>query len=466
VRHHRRREMFIIQKNKVISITKLVSFFLLFQQLKSGSALPGIVETIAGGGKVHHGKKNVCNDIENSKDGIGEDARFNYPWGIAYNFHKDVVYVADCGCVDSEHRTDLIREIDLRTREVKTIAGSTQGFSNGYGKDAHFKHIAGISLDPELSLLYIADSGNHRIRVLYIANNKVETVAGLPIAGFVDSAVETSQFNNPQSVAVHRNDNGQRLLYVADTDNHAIRVIYLDSDNSGDVKTVAGGKAKGFKDGRHTEAAFNFPTEIVIDGVGRYMYVADLYNHAIRRIEISSGIVMTLSESGFASGMTKYATFHYPEGLVYDPDFQLLYVCEFENHDIRVVTMEGTVKTLAGALKGKQDGVGKLAKFFHPSGLAFNRKHRMLYVADQYNHLIRSVSAIGSDKIYKPDSLKKFRKIYKNKPRRTLNQWIFIVAIGSAILFFIGLVVRPCYKKGFALYHGDTSQTVFRYTNL
>ena len=56
----------------------------------------GIVETIAGGGLPHNGKKTDCNDLENSIDGYDIDARFNYPWGIAYDHNNNVVYVADC----------------------------------------------------------------------------------------------------------------------------------------------------------------------------------------------------------------------------------------------------------------------------------------------------------------------------------------------------------------------------------
>lgn len=58
--------------------------------------LIGIVETIAGGGRPHKGKKTQCNNIENSKDGYYDEARFNYPWGIAYNPHDHSIYVADC----------------------------------------------------------------------------------------------------------------------------------------------------------------------------------------------------------------------------------------------------------------------------------------------------------------------------------------------------------------------------------
>ena len=58
--------------------------------------LSGIVNTIAGGGKPHEGKLDDCNDIENSKDGTGSEARFNYPWGVAYDPNNNAVYVADC----------------------------------------------------------------------------------------------------------------------------------------------------------------------------------------------------------------------------------------------------------------------------------------------------------------------------------------------------------------------------------
>ncbi|XP_047130370.1 NHL repeat-containing protein 2 isoform X1 [Hydra vulgaris] len=429
--------------------------FLLALHLTYVSSLPGIVKTLAGGGEPHKGKKSDCNDKEDSKDGIGTEARFNYPWGVAYDHNKHAVYVADCGCLDSVHRTDKIRKIDIKTGTVTTIAGSTQGFSDGFGKDAHFMHVAGITLDPILELLYIADSGNHRIRILYLSNNRVDTVAGLPSPGFVDQSTVSSQFNNPQSVAIIRTDDFKRRLYVADTDNHAIRVIHLETDFSGEVKTLAGG-TRGFKDGYKLDARFYHPTDIVVDGTAEYMYVADHFNHAIRRIELKTGYVTTLSSQGFGAeiGLNNQPVnliIHYPEGLVYDPDYNLLYVCEFENHNIRVVSMQGLVKTLAGEFKGKKDGVGRTARFYYPSGLAFDRKNRMLYVSDQYNHLVRTVTAIGSNVEYSnikqeavldsTDILKKVKTVADHSSL-TLN-----IMLCSASLLVGIFIARPCLSK-------------------
>lgn len=433
--------------------------------LKLASAIPGIVETLAGGGPPHKGKVGQCIDKDAVKDGIGDEARFNYPWGIAFDHFQNTVYVADCGCTNSEHPTDRIRKIDLATQEVRTVAGSTQGFADGFGPYAHFKHIKGLTIDPDLEMLYIADSGNHRIRLMYLANNKVITIAGLPSPGFVDQSTISSQFNNPQSLAVYRSPNGERLLYVADTDNHAIRVIHLQSDETGYVKTIAGG-TKGFKDGTKLSARFYYPSDIVVDGIGQYMYVTDHFNHAIRRIELESGMVTTLAGNGFVSetgldNRPKSVTFHYPDGLVYDPDYRMLYVCEFNNHDVLAITMEGLVKTLAGEKKGRKDGVGRVARFNHPSGLTFDRKTRTLYMADQYNHLVRSISSFGSDKKYDPDVMKRKRlkKLKDANKDDSPFMNLYVYGIIVAVIFFLLLIAKPCFRLCFKLNNNDYAYT-------
>lgn len=449
-------------------VIDLFLYLLLIQSCHYTRSLPGIVETIAGGGSSHKGKDSDCNDFERSKDGVRFDARFNYPWGIAYDYNNNAVYVGDCGCFESEHRTDLIRKIDLRTSLVTTIAGSTQGYKDGFGTDTHFQHIAGITLDPEMDMLYIADSGNNRIRVLYLSNYKVDTVAGLSSKGLVDQSTLSSHFNNPQSIAIHRNDRSERLLYIADTDNHAIRVIHLNSDHTGDVKTIAGG-TKGFKDGIRLKARFFYPTQIDIDGLGEYLYISDHYNHAIRRLEITTGKVTTLTSQGFQTHLDEKSphipiTIHYPEGIAYDPDYKLLYVCEFQTHVVQVLSLEGLVKPLAGSgFKGKKDGFGQNAKFYHPSGLTYDRRKKMLYVGDQYNHIIRSVSGVGSKK--------KHLKIPKksNNKRQVSNQTqnssisssqSLLIAGGFFLVMFGAIFVRPLFRLIFK-FSNNEQQSVF-----
>jgi hypothetical protein len=74
-----------------------------------------VVKTVAGGGDVHRGRKTDCTDEARAMDGYGQDARFNYPWGIAYDGITHSVYVADCGCPRSMHTNDRIRAINLLT---------------------------------------------------------------------------------------------------------------------------------------------------------------------------------------------------------------------------------------------------------------------------------------------------------------------------------------------------------------
>ena len=441
----------------------LHTVYLLLHALQLAAGVPGIVETIAGGGLSHKGKIDQCNDINNSKDGTGEDARFNYPWGIAHDPLQNVLYVADVGCIDTEHSTDKIRKIDLKTQEVVTIAGSTQGFADGFGLYAHFKHIAGIIIDPQAEVLYVADSGNHRIRVVHLANNKVSTIAGLPRAGFVDQGSVSAQFNNPQDMALYRNHKGKRVLYIADSGNHAIRVMYMEDDDVGDVKTLVGG-VKGFKDGEKLNAQFYHPVSIVLDADGAYLYVADNYNHAIRRVETKTGVVTTLTNDGYIHKPddVNHILLHFPEGLVYDSDFNILYACEFNNHDILAVVDGGSVKTLAGRLKGKRDGVGRAARLNHPSRLTFDKKSRLLYVTDQYNHLIRSVSAFGSTKTYV--AKKKSRKKLKASALTPYNH-LYVYAAVVVVVLAIALLARPCFRCLFKVNNGHT-QTAIRQTTL
>ena len=61
------------------------------------SAIVGVVSTLAGGGRIHEGSKTDCKDYSSSMmDGIGTEARFNYPWGIEFDPGENVLYVADC----------------------------------------------------------------------------------------------------------------------------------------------------------------------------------------------------------------------------------------------------------------------------------------------------------------------------------------------------------------------------------
>ncbi|XP_078368431.1 NHL repeat-containing protein 2-like isoform X2 [Oculina patagonica] len=354
---------------------------------------PGVVKTVAGGGKAHEGGKADCVDNKASAmDGIGTDARFNYPWGIEFDPEENVLYVADCGCPETVHSNDRIRKIDVNTGRVTTLAGGAQGYKDGKGEDAKFHHTSGMAIDQVEKVLYVADSGNDRIRKIDLKTAQVTSFAGSGEPGFHDDVGIKAKMTNPQQLEI---DNRKKRLFLSDTDNHAIRIISL---SDGKVTTFVGG-SQGLADGIGKEAKFYHPTGISLDVNSGILYVADHYNHVIRAVDVNTGQVKTLAgggREGFKDGVGKEARFNYPEGVYFDTDHNILYVVEFDSNAVRIVTPTGEVRTLAGGTEGYRDGVGKQAKFFHPTGLTFDHKRKIIYVTDQYNHMVRSITGVGS----------------------------------------------------------------------
>ncbi|KAJ7380531.1 hypothetical protein OS493_008997 [Desmophyllum pertusum] len=354
---------------------------------------PGVVKTVAGGGTAHEGGNADCMDYQTpTMDGIGTEARFNYPWGIEFDATENVLYVADCGCPETVHSNDRIRKIDVDTGRVTTFAGSAQGYKDGTGEHAKFRHTSGLAIDQAERVLYVADSGNDRIRKVDLKTAEVTSFAGSGESGFLNDIGIKAQMSNPQQLEI---DNMKRRLFLSDTDNHAIRIISLPD---GDVITMAGG-TQGLVDGMGRDAKFYHPTGISLDVHSGILYVADHYNHVIRTLDIDNGQVSTLAgggREGFKDGVGKEARFNYPEGLYFDTDHNILYVVEFDSHAVRIVTPTGEVSTLAGGTQGYRDGVGEQAKFFHPTGLTFDHRRKIIYVTDQFNHMVRSISAVGS----------------------------------------------------------------------
>ncbi|EDO46583.1 predicted protein [Nematostella vectensis] len=258
----------------------------------------GIVRTVAGGGDPHNGGVSDCFESAQGMDGIGSDARFNYPWAIEWDPTENMIYVGDCSCPDSPHSNDRIRRINPNT---------------------------GMAIDTRKRVMYLADVGNSRIRKVDMATAEVTTFAGNGSEGLVDGERTRAQFKGPQSLSL--DDEGDRL-FVGDTDNHAIRVISL---KDGSVQTLVGGSL-GFKDGVGLKSKFYHPTGIAYDRENDILYVSDHYNHVIRAVKVSERVVTTLAgtgREGLKDGQGDQAAFNYPEGLEYDSDHRVLYLAEF-----------------------------------------------------------------------------------------------------------------------------------------
>ena len=151
----------------------------------------------------------LAGSVLGSADGAGTAAQFNRPTGVAVDASGNI-YVADA----KNHR---IRKISSDST-VSTLAGSTEGFSEGSGTAARFSEPVGLALDASGNV-YVADSDNSRIRKI-TPDGTVSTLAG-GSAGFADGTATTARFDSPSGVAVDAAGN----VYVADRQNHSIRKI-------------------------------------------------------------------------------------------------------------------------------------------------------------------------------------------------------------------------------------------------
>jgi sugar lactone lactonase YvrE/type II secretory pathway pseudopilin PulG len=214
----------------------------------------------------------------------------------------------------------------------------------------------------------------------------VSTLAGSGTAGFTDGTGAAAQFNYPFGVAVDTSG----TVYVADTYNHLIRKI----SPAGVVSTLAGSGTAGFGDGTGAAAQFYYPAGVAVDSSGT-VYVTDNGNHSIRKIS-PAGVVSTLAGSGtagFGDGTGAAAQFDNPYGVAVDSS-GTVYVADAFNHRIRKITPAGVVSTLAGSTRGFSDGTGAAAQFSVPIGVAVDSSGTV-YVADAANHSIRKISPAG-----------------------------------------------------------------------
>lgn len=298
---------------------------------------------------------------------------------------------------------------------VTTLAGSNKsGSANGKGTAASFSGLWGITLDP-FGNLFVTDAPGlvRKITpdgtVSFVAGNST----GLPMDGKGSSA----SFEYASTIISDASGN----LYVAD--NSAIRKVAPDgtvttvpgsrshnglasltglvfdaqgniyaSDvqgciiikiaTDGTVTNFAGSGTKSSIDGKGTAASFNMPVGLAVDGQGN-IFVVDEGSNEIRKVT-PDGTVTTIAGNGSRGaqdGKGSAATFDDPTGVVVDASGNL-YIGDFNNAIIRKITPDGTVSTIAGNRKsGLVDGIGTASQFLLPQDLAIDNSGN-IYVAD------------------------------------------------------------------------------------
>jgi sugar lactone lactonase YvrE len=338
------------------------NYYLVLLVLLPYTFMAQVVTTFAGSGVV------------GALDATGTAASFKKPVGVALDAAGNL-YVADTG-------NNIIRKITA-SGVVTTFAGSgATGSDDGNGINASFNSPNAVVVDAS-GTLFVADSFNHKIRKITAAG-VVSTFAGSGTSGSDDATGIDASFFQPWDIAVDASGN----LYVADFNNHKIRKITI----AGVVSTFAGSGTTGSSDATGTAATFFRPTGITFDNSGT-MYVVDSGNHKIRKIT-TTGVVSTLAgstTSGSNDGSGTSAQFFNPYDLAVDAS-GTVYVTDFGNHKIRMITAAGVVSTFAGASTfGSNDGSGTSAQFSRPAGITIDAAG-ILYIGDRENHKIRKIT--------------------------------------------------------------------------
>jgi streptogramin lyase len=334
----------------------------------------GVVTTLAG-----------STTTSGSADGIGTAASFNFPTGISADSAGNL-YAADA--------TGEIRKI-TPTAVVTTVAGTgtTYGDMNGVGSAARFKYPTGVAVD-SAGNVYVADTYNNQIRKITPAGS-VSTLAGSGTPGDIDGSGAAASFYYPRGIAVDANGNVYVTEFLLQPFGPAVANNIRKITPAGVVSIFAGGPGNpGDVDGTGTAAGFALPSAVAVDSAGN-VYVADTGNCQIRKIT-PAGVVSTLagSTAGHADGTGASASFNNPSGVAVDTSGNV-YVADTSNNEIRKITPAGVVSTFAGSTtQGDADGTGASASFNGPSGVAVDSAGNV-YVADSGNNEIRMITPDG-----------------------------------------------------------------------
>jgi len=182
--------------------------------------------------------------------------------------------IISCAKKSSTSSSSTTTDNTTTSGAVTTLAGTgSSGSANGTGTSASFYYPVPITTDG--TNLYVADKGNHLIRKIVISTGVVTTVAGTGSSGSANGTGTSASFNSPEGITTDGTN-----LYVAGNKTHLIRQIVI---STGVVTTLAGTGYYGSANGTGTSASFYYPIGITTDGTN--LYVADYYNHLIRKIE-------------------------------------------------------------------------------------------------------------------------------------------------------------------------------------
>jgi sugar lactone lactonase YvrE len=337
------------------------------------SLLPGLISTYAGTGKAGFGG--------DGSSALG--ALLNMPAAAASDT-KGNLYIADTA-------NNVIREI-LANGMIKLIAGTGNPGSTGdtgAATSATLNAPEGLAVDGAGNV-YIADTGNNRIRYVDALSGSISTVAGTGAAGYSGDFASplTAQFNDPTGLFLTPGG----LLYVADTGNNVIRSIAF--GYSPRVLTTAGASTPGFNGdgGPATLAQLQSPKGIALDANGN-MFIADTGNNRIREVT-SSGLISTIAgqQGGgyIGDGLASATELNGPVGLAVDSG-GTIYIADTLNNRIRAIS-GGQIITVAGTgdpTSTGDNGTSGIASINGPEAVALDSTGNLLLLETAGNKVRR-----------------------------------------------------------------------------
>eukprot|EP00927_Polykrikos_kofoidii_P054398 TRINITY_DN48815_c0_g1_i1.p1 TRINITY_DN48815_c0_g1~~TRINITY_DN48815_c0_g1_i1.p1 ORF type:complete len:981 (-),score=156.41 TRINITY_DN48815_c0_g1_i1:53-2995(-) len=365
-------------------------------------------------------------------------AKLHAPTSVAVDPAVRELYVADTG-------NQAVRVVDLSDGGAISTIGGVLGSRGreGFGSARSMKELhgpCGVVVDVEAGFLYVADTDHHVVRLVDLTAWRASTVRGereavsggeegggeaphvVLVGGVFASPGQAgdggraiaAQLSGPRGLAL--DPMSPRLLYVSDTGNHAVRVIDLESGLMSTVAGVLGFGGPSPDGGLATSTTLNFPHGIAVDALARELYIAEPYQHAVRVVDLVTGLISTIAgvtgSAGLAGdgGPATSGQLRFPVGVAVDQVARQLYVADSGNHAVRLLNLmprtsverEGgnaswtpTIKTIAGVLGSpgyrEQGQAATSAELHFPSGLALDLSARILYVAERNNNVVRSV---------------------------------------------------------------------------
>lgn len=242
----------------------------------------------------------------------------------------------------------------------------------------------GLALTPER--LYVSDTGHHRV-LECDHDGRLLRVFGSGNAGFTDGLGAQAAFHSPIGLVVSKN-----VVYVADSGNHAVRRIRLET---GDVDTVLGcgrgGLPQAVTDARKDETVLDRPWDVACSG--ERLFVSMSASNQVWELDLASFAFRTLAGSGrlaLTDGTGTLAEFAQPSGMVLVHN--TLYVCDSQASAVRSLQLgSGVVQTLIGEglfEYGNEEGDRSLARLQFPLDVTLDASAPMLWIADSYNNAI------------------------------------------------------------------------------